>query len=247
MIPIDLAGKTAIITGAGTGLGKATACALHQAGANVLINYFEEGEGSNMVIAQQVADQLGDRAQIFAADVRDSAAIDAMFDHAGHVDIVVNNAGIIRDRSIKKMSDEEWHAVIDTNLTGVFRVCRTAAHRLENGGRIVNLASISSFIGSFGQANYAAAKAGVIGLTKTASRELAKRNITVNVVAPGLAMTEMAATIPQEHLDKMLEQIPLGRSGEPSEIASVILFLCSDLASYVTGQTIHINGGWWVP
>jgi len=184
------------------------------------------------------------------ADVRDPAALASMFDaiaaRFGGIDIVVNNAAILRDRSVKKMSREEWQAVIDTNLTGVFNVSRLAAERLSDGGRIVNLSSISAFEGFFGQANYAAAKAGVAGMTRVLARELARRRITVNAVAPGVVLTEMGRSIPEEVRAEMLKSIPLGRFGEPSEIASVILFLASDLASYVTGQVIHVSGGWWV-
>jgi len=251
LITIDLTGKTAIITGAGTGLGAATASALYEAGANVVINYFEDGEGVSRRAAEQVVAQLGERALAVAAEVRDIDAIDAMFSAAveqfGGVDIAINNAGIVRDRTIRKMSSDEWQSVIDTNLTGAYHVSRVAAERLSDGGRIVSLSSLSAAVGLFGQANYAAAKAGVIGMTKVLSRELAKRDITVNAVAPGVMLTEMGKTIPDEHRAKMIEQIPLGRTGEPHEVAGVILFLCSDLASYITGQTIHVNGGWYAP
>jgi 3-oxoacyl-[acyl-carrier protein] reductase len=142
------------------------------------------------------------------------------------------------------MSQEEWQSVIDTNLTGTFNVCREGAKRLSNGGRIVNLSSLSAFIGLFGQVNYATSKAGIIGMTRVLSRELAKRQITVNAVAPGVVLTEMGMTIPEKIREQMLKSIPLGRFGEPEEIARVIVFLCSDFASYVTGQVIHINGGW---
>ncbi|NNE93024.1 MAG: SDR family oxidoreductase, partial [Verrucomicrobiales bacterium] len=189
------------------------------------------------------------RAEAIAGDVRNPDSVNSLLDQAGErfgeIDIVVNNAAILRDRTLQKMSDEEWSAVIETNLTGVFHVCRSAAERLPDGGRIVNLASISGVTGFFGQANYASAKAGVIGLTKTLSRELAKRNITVNAVAPGVALTEMGKSIPEAGREAMLTQIPLGRFAEPEEISNVILFLCSDLASYMTGQTIHVNGGWY--
>jgi 3-oxoacyl-[acyl-carrier protein] reductase len=175
--------------------------------------------------------------------------VDNMFDEAekrfGGIDIVVNNAAILRDRSIRKMSEEEWQQVIDTNLTGVFRVCKAASDRLREDGRIVNLSSIAGQIGFFGQANYAAAKAGVMALTKVLSKELAKKRITVNAVAPGVVLTEMGKSIPEEQRAIMLPAIPLGRFGEPEEIAGAILFLASDLASYVTGQTLHVNGGWW--
>jgi len=250
MIGIDLAGKTAIVTGGGQGLGPAAAALLARAGANVVINYFNDPEGVNARRARETAAGIGERAIALEADVRDPRALEGMFREAirrfGGLDIVVNNAGIIRDRSIKKMTPEEWQAVIDTNLTGVYNVCKLAAEMLSDGGRIVNLSSISAFQGFFGQSNYAAAKAGVVALTKVVSRELARRRITVNAVAPGVVLTEMGKTIPEDVRAGMLASIPLGRFGEPEEIAGVILFLCSPLASYVTGQVIHASGGWWV-
>ncbi len=249
MHTIDLTNQTAIITGAAQGLGLATATALHAAGANVVINYYPDPAGHEKSKAEQAAAALGGRVLIHGADVRDQAAIIAMFDavkaHFGGVDILVNNAGILRDKTLKKITEQEWQDVLDTNLSGVFHCCKAAAERLNDGGRIVNLASISAVLGTFGQANYAAAKAGVIGLTKVVSRELAKRRITVNAVAPGVVLTEMGRAIPEEARAAMLPNIPLGRFGEPAEIASVILFLCSPLASYMTGQTLHVNGGWW--
>ena len=249
MFDIDLAGKTAIITGAGQGLGRATAESLHRAGAQVIINYFDDPAGVNRRRAEETAAALGDRAVALMADVRDPASLDLMVDEAigrfGALDIVVNNAGILRDKTVKKMALDDWQQVIDTNLTGVFNVCKAVVERLTDGGRIVNLASISAAMGFFGQANYAAAKSGVVGLTKVLSRELAKRRITVNAVAPGVVLTEMGQSIPDEARQQMLASVPLGRFGEPREIAEVILFLCSDMASYVTGQTIHVNGGWW--
>lgn len=248
---IDLTGKTAIVTGASQGLGQATAEALHAAGASVVVNYFSDPHGKNKIRAESVVRSLGQRAIAAAADVRGTTEVEAMFALAkreyGAVDIVINNAGIVRDRTVQKMTDAEWQEVLDTNLSGVFKVSREAAKHLQRGGRIVNLASIAGAVGAFGQANYAAAKGGVVSLTKVLSRELARQEINVNAVAPGVIDTEMSRTIPEEVLGEMMGQIPLGRFGEPSEIAGVVLFLCSDLASYVTGQTIHVNGGWWSP
>jgi 3-oxoacyl-[acyl-carrier protein] reductase len=250
MIPINLSGKTAIVTGSGQGLGASAAALLARAGANVFINYFHDPQGVNRQRAEETAAAIGAQALLVEADVRNPAAVAAMFDRAverfGRVDIVVNNAGILRDRSIRKMTDEEWNAVIGTNLTGVFNVCRQAAEKIADGGRLVNLSSISAFQGFFGQSNYAAAKGGVVSLTKVLSREVARRNITVNAVAPGVVLTEMGKAIPEAVRQEMLKSIPLARFGEPEEIGQVILFLCSDLASYVTGQTIHVSGGWWV-
>ena len=248
MVTIDLSGKTALVTGGSQGLGRCTATTLHSAGANVAINYFEDSAGVNRRLAGEAVAALGERAIAVAGDVRNVDDVARMLDEVkqrfGSLNIVVNNAAIIRDRTLKKMTDDEWQDVIDTNLTGVFHVCRAAADRMAEGGRIVNMASISGVLGFYGQVNYSAAKAGVIAITKVLSKELARRRITVNAVAPGVVLTEMGKTIPEEVRAGMIAQIPLGRFGEPEEISNIILFLCSDLASYVTGQTIHANGGW---
>ncbi len=247
MIAIDLAGRTAVVTGASQGLGETTSRLLHEAGANVVINYFDFGP--NRANAERLAAELGPRAAAMEADVRCPERVAAMLDEAvarfGALDILVNNAAILRDKTLRKMDAGQWQDVIDTNLTGVFNVCKAGAERLRDGGRIVNMASIAGFVGFFGQSNYAAAKAGVVALTKVLSRELGKWRITVNAVAPGVALTEMGRSIPEEVRAAMLGNIPLGRFAEPREVASVVLFLCSDMASYVTGHTVHVNGGWW--
>ncbi|MBN2456914.1 MAG: SDR family oxidoreductase [Sedimentisphaerales bacterium] len=248
MVTIDLSGKTSLITGGGQGLGAATCEVLDKAGANVIINYFSDSAGINLKRAEETASKLAGKSMLADADVRDAEQVRQMFEKTlerfGAIDIVINNAAVLRDRSIKKMTCQEWNDVIDTNLTGVFNVCKEAAEKLSDGGRIVNFSSISGVLGFFGQGNYAAAKAGVIALTKVLSKELARRKVTVNAVAPGVVLTEMGKSIPEEVRKQMLNSIPLGRFGEPNEIANVILFLCSDLASYITGQVIHINGGW---
>ncbi len=249
MISIDLTGKTVVVTGGGQGLGRATAGVLHTAGANVALSYFKDAEGVNQSRAEDSAAELGERAMAVEGDVRRRASVAGMFDAVverfGAIDMVVNNAAVLRDRSIRKMEDAEWEAVIQTNLTGVYNVCKEAADRLADGGRIVSMASISGFLGFFGQANYSAAKAGVVGLTKVLSKELARRQITVNAVAPGVVLTEMGKSIPEAARAEMLKTIPLNRFGEPEEVANAILFLCSPLADYITGQTIHVNGGWF--
>lgn len=249
MVPIDLTGKVAVITGGGQGLGKATAGLLAQAGARVAVNFLDDPAGVGRHGAQETVAAWGDNGLAMAADVRSRremtdffAAVQARW---GRLDVLINNAAILRDRTLKNLTDADWDDVVETNLSSVFRVCQTAIPYLSDGGRIVSMASISGVIGFFGQANYASAKAGVIALTKVLSKELAGRRITVNAVAPGVVLTDMGKSIPAAAREQMLAQIPLRRFGEPDEIARVILFLCSDLASYMTGQTLHVNGGWW--
>lgn len=249
MKTIDLSNKTAIVTGASQGIGRAAAQALHEAGANIVINYFEEGQGANRALAEKVVTEFGDRALALAADVRNPDELNRMVEETvqtfGTLDILVNNAGILRDRSFRKMSTEEWNAVIDTNLSGVFNSCKAAVEHLSENGAIVNVASLSAVTGFFGQANYASAKAGVIAFTKVLSKELARKNIRVNAIAPGVVDTEMGKSIPEENRKVMLTNVPLGRFAEPSEIADAVVYLASDMSSYVTGQTLHVNGGWW--
>ncbi len=248
MIGIDLAGKTSIITGASQGLGLATATALHRAGANVVINYFPDPNGIHSAQAEHLVALLGERAIAVPADIRNDEQVALLVESAvksfGSLDILINNAAVLRDKTMKKMQMDDWEEVIETNLTGVFRMCKAAANVMNHGGRIVNMASISAVVGFFGQANYSASKAGVIGLTKVLSRELASRQITVNAVAPGVVLTEMGKSIPETAREQMMTQIPLGRFGAPEDIANAILFLCSPLADYITGQTLHVNGGW---
>lgn len=249
MLAIDLQHKTAIVTGASQGLGRETAKQLHAAGANVGIGFLDDAAGANRALAEQLVRELGERALPLGGDVRSWTDMERIVEqtqsHFGGLDILVSNAGILRDRSVKKMTEDEWTSVIDTNLSGVFHSCRAAANAMNDGGRMVNIASLAAVAGFFGQANYAAAKAGVIALTKVLSKELARRAITVNAVAPGVVLTEMGKSIPEENRQALLSQIPLGRFSEPSEVAQCIAFLVSDLASYVTGQTLHVNGGWW--
>jgi len=249
MIGIDLTGKVALVTGSSRGLGEATIRRFHAAGASVVVNYFPDASGEQKKLADLIALDLGDRAIALPADVTQMPQVEALMakivQHFGGLDIVVNNAGVIRDRTLAKMTEDEWNAVIQTNLTGVFHVSRAAAGHLRDGGRIVNLGSIASSVGFFGQANYAAAKAGVAAMARVLSKELAKRNITVNTVAPGVVLTEMGKSIPENVRAEMAKQIPLGRMGQPNDIANAILFLCSDLASYISGQTLHVNGGWY--
>lgn len=249
MIEIDLTGKVAVVTGGGQGLGRATAEVLRKAGAKVALNFYPDENEVGLRGAEDTIASWGEEGFCAPADVRSRSQMDLFFQQVdrrwGRLDILVNNAAILRDRTVKKMLDQEWDEVIDTNLSALFRVSQAALTHMQEGGRIVNMASISGVIGFFGQANYAAAKAGVIGFTKVLSKEVAQRKITVNAVAPGVVLTEMGKSIPEVARQQMLAAIPLQRFGEPAEIANTILFLCSDLASYVTGQTLHVNGGWW--
>lgn len=250
MIAIDLTQQIALVTGASRGLGAAILETLCAAGATGLLNYLEDAEGRNRADAEAVRARIvgaGGSCELSAADVSQPEAVQRMMariaEAHGRLDILVNNAGILRDRSIRNMTPDEWEAVIDTNLGGVFYGCKYGLEIMADGGRIVSLSSVSANLGTFGQANYASAKAGVAALMRVVSREGAKRGIRANAVAPGLILTPMAETIPQESRERMLPDIPLGRFGEPSDVAGVVLFLCSPLSAYVTGQVIHVNGG----
>lgn len=252
MISLDLAGKVALVTGGSQGLGAVTAKFLARAGATVAVNYLNDARGVNRHRAEQTGAEIAaarGEASLFPADVSvpasASALVEAVHAHFGRLDIVINNAGIVRDRTARNLTAEEWQTVIDTNLSGVFHVIHAAIPRLSDGGRIVSLSSLSAVVGLFGQANYAAAKAGIIGLTKVLSRELGKRGITVNAVAPGVMDAGLGLGIPEARRAEMLGQIPLQRFGTAEDVAGAIVFLCSDMAGYITGQTLHLNGGWW--
>lgn len=250
MISIDLSFKTVLITGASQGIGAEMARTFHRAGARVLINHpgLPNTTADAELLAADLNSMRSSSAAALAADVSQPAEVQAMMariksDHDG-LDFLVNNAAIIRDRSIAKMSLEEWDAVTGVNLDGVFYCSKYALEIMRDGGAVVSFGSIAAIQGFFGQANYAAAKAGVQAMMRVLSREGARRTIRANAVAPGVIDTSMAATIPESVRHEMMKNIPLGRFGEASEVASVVLFLCSPLASYVTGQTIEINGGW---
>jgi len=249
-ISIDLAGRIALITGASQGIGAQIARTFHAAGATVLLNHPDVG--TTRVDADRLAAELNvvraGSAAALAADVADADAVRAMMqavrERHGGLDFLVNNAAILRDRTLAKMSLDEWQAVLDVNLTGVFHCCKFGLEVMRDGGAIVSLGSISAILGFYGQANYSAAKAGVQAMMRVLARECARRGIRANAIAPGVINTTMAATIPDAARVEMLRQIPLARLGEPQEVADVALFLCSPLASYVSGQTIEVNGGW---
>ena len=242
-----LDGKTALVTGASCGIGRAIALCLAAEGARVAINY-----AGNVRAAEEVKTAIeaaGGTAILCQADIADSSAVEAMVANVvkefGTIDILVNNAGITRDALLMRMKDEDFAKVLDTNLKGVF-YCTKAVSKLmmkKRSGRIVNMASVVGLVGNAGQTNYAAAKAGVIGFSKSAAKELASRGITVNVVAPGFIGTDMTAGLPESVKEKMLTDIPLGRMGEAEDVANAVLFLTSDQASYITGQVVNVDGG----
>lgn len=242
-----LANKTALVTGASRGIGRATAIELAKAGAKVAVNYAGNRAAAEEVVAQIQA--AGGQAFMVQADVGDAAAVDAMVksvvEQFGSIDILVNNAGITRDNLIMRMKEEDWDAVIHTNLKGIFNCTKVVTKLMmkQRYGRIVSMTSVVGVMGNAGQSNYAAAKAGVIGFTKSMAKELASRNITVNAVAPGYISTDMTADLPDQAKADLQSQIPLQRLGNPADVASAVLFLVSPGADYITGQTLHVDGG----
>lgn len=245
-----LTGKIALVTGASRGIGRAIALELAAAGADVAVNYAGSEQAAAEVVAEIEA--LGRRACKIKADVGSFEEADHMVSQVieafGRIDILVNNAGITRDNLIMRMKEEEFDQVINTNLKGVFNCIKAVTRPMmkQRSGRIINISSVVGALGNPGQANYVAAKAGVIGLTKAAARELASRGITVNAVAPGFIGTDMTEKLSEEQKAALLPQIPLGRMGQPEEIARTVRFLASGDASYLTGQTLHVDGGMYM-
>jgi 3-oxoacyl-[acyl-carrier protein] reductase len=244
---MNLDGKTALVTGASRGIGREIALELARQGANVAVNFAGSEAKANEVVDEIKA--LGRDAFSVQCDVSNSEQVTAMIkdtiDRFGKLDILVNNAGITKDNLLMRMKEEEWDDVININLKGVFLCTKAVTRQMmkQRYGRIINVASIVGVSGNPGQANYVAAKAGVIGLTKTTAKELSSRNITVNAIAPGFITTDMTDKLTEEVKAEMLKQIPLARFGEPKDIAKVTAFLASDDSSYMTGQTLHIDGG----
>ena len=247
--PLDFSGKVVLVTGSSRGLGAAMIQAFAKRGARCVVNYIADEKGQNKADAESVAQEIPD-ALVIACDVTRPDEVDAMMSaisgKLGGLDILINNSGIIRDRTMKKLTLEEFESVVRVNLTGTFNVTQKAAAVLNNGGRVINLSSVSGQMGLFGQANYSSSKAAIIALTKVSARELARQQITVNAIAPGFIDVGMSKGMPEEVTENFKKQIPLGRLGDASEIVDAALFLASSMASYITGHVLNVNGGYYM-
>lgn len=247
--PLDFGGKVVLVTGSSRGIGAEMIKAFGANGAKCVVNYVADPEGQNKADATKVAEDLQDPL-VIECDVTQPAQVEAMMkriqDRHDGLDVLVNNSGIIRDRTIKKMSMEEFESVLRVNLVGTFNVTQKAAAVLRNGGRIVNLSSVSGQMGLFGQANYSSSKSAIIALTKVSAREYARQNITVNAIAPGFIDVGMSKGMPDEVTENFKKQIPLGRLGDVNEIVDAALFLASPMASYITGHVLNVNGGFYM-
>ncbi|GGY88082.1 MULTISPECIES: 3-oxoacyl-ACP reductase FabG [Shewanella] len=245
-IAIDLSGKVALVTGASRGIGKAIATTLAQAGATVIGTATSEGG------AAAISAYLGDSGFGLVLNVTDPQSIEDLFasikEKVGDIDILVNNAGITRDNLLMRMKDEEWQSIIDTNLTSLFRLSKPVLRAMmkKRHGRIISIGSVVGTMGNAGQVNYAAAKAGLIGFTKSLAKEVASRQITVNAIAPGFIQTDMTDELTEEQQKAIMSQVPMERLGQAQEIANAVLFLASDAAAYITGETLHVNGGMYM-
>ena len=249
MSDFDFTGKVVLVTGSSRGIGEKLITAFGKCGAACVVNYIADPEGQNKADAENVARELKDPLLI-ECDVTQPKQVESMMKqiqerHSG-LDILVNNSGVIRDRTIRKMSMEEFESVVRVNLIGTFTVTQKAITVLRNGGRIVNLSSVSGQMGLFGQANYSSSKAAVIALTKVSAREFARQNITVNAIAPGFIDVGMSKGMPEEAAQNFIKQIPLGRLGNVNEIVDATLFLASPMASYITGHVLNVNGGFYM-
>jgi 3-oxoacyl-[acyl-carrier protein] reductase len=245
--------RIAVVTGGSRGIGRAICAALAQPDIRIFFNYYSpvdpEGEAAAAAETEKVVAEAGGEATGYAVNVASADELKGFFDDviktAGRIDILVNNAGITKDSLLVRMKEQDWDMVLDINLKAVFRCLQIAGRTMmkQRSGRIVNMASIVGVIGNAGQANYVASKAGLIGLTKTAAKELAPRGITVNAIAPGFIETDMTASLPDSVREAMLSQVPLGRAGMPDDVAAAVSFLVSDSAAYITGQVLHVSGG----
>ena len=247
--PLDFSGKVVLVTGSSRGIGAEMIKAFGKLGAHCVVNYVVDPAGQNKSDAEKVANELKDPL-VVECDVTNPEQVESMMQqiqgrHSG-LDVLVNNSGIIRDRTIKKMSTEEFESVVRVNLSGTFNVTQKAAAILRNGGRIVNLSSVSGQMGLFGQANYSSSKAAIIALTKVSAREFARQNITVNAIAPGFIDVGMSKGMSDEVTQNFIKQIPLGRLGDVNEIVHAALFLASPMASYITGHVLNVNGGFYM-
>ncbi|HEY1771549.1 MAG TPA: 3-oxoacyl-ACP reductase family protein [Chthoniobacterales bacterium] len=249
MNDLDFSGKVALVTGSSRGLGAAIIQAFGARGAKCVVNFISDPAGQNKTDAESVARGLTNPL-VIDCDVTKPEQVEAMMqqiaDSLGGLDILVNNSGIIRDRTIKKLTLEEFESVVRVNLAGTFNVTQKAAAMLRNGGRVINLSSVSGQMGLFGQANYSSSKAAIIALTKVSARELARQNITVNAIAPGFIDIGMSKGMPDEVTENFKKQIPLGRLGDAREIVDAALFLASPMASYITGHVLNVNGGYYM-
>ncbi|ACJ29763.1 MULTISPECIES: 3-oxoacyl-ACP reductase FabG [Shewanella] len=245
-ISFDLTGKVALVTGASRGIGRAVAETLVSAGAVVI------GTATSERGAEAIQAYLGDNGHGLVLNVTDGDSVKALFatikEKAGDVDILVNNAGITRDNLLMRMKDDEWQDIVDTNLTSLFRTSKAVMRPMmkKRHGRIINIGSVVGTMGNAGQTNYAAAKAGLIGFTKSLAREVASRQITVNAIAPGFIQTDMTDELTEDQQQAIMSQVPMERLGQAQEIANAVLFLASDSAAYITGETLHVNGGMYM-
>jgi 3-oxoacyl-[acyl-carrier protein] reductase len=247
--PLDFTGKTVLVTGSSRGIGAEMIKALGERGANCVVNYIADPDGTNRTDATNVAGALQEPL-VIECDVTNPAQVEAMMkqiqERHGGLDVLVNNSGIIRDRTMKKMSLEDFESVLRVNVIGTFNVTKAAAALLRNDGRVINLSSVSGQMGLFGQANYSSSKAAIIALTKVSARELARQQITVNAIAPGFIDVGMSKGMPDEVTENFKKQIPLGRLGDVQEIVNAALFLASPMASYITGHVLNVNGGYYM-
>lgn len=247
--PLDFTNKVVLVTGSSRGLGAEIIKAFGKRGAQCIVNYISDAGGQNKTDADAVAGELKNPL-VIDCDVTNPERIEAMIktiaDKFGGLDILINNSGIIRDRTIKKMTTEEFESIVRVNLTGTFNVTQKAGAILRKDGRIVNLSSVSGQMGLFGQANYSSSKAAIIALTKVSAREFARQNITVNAIAPGFIDVGMSKGMPEEVTANFIKQIPLGRLGDAENIVDAALFLCSPMASYITGHVLNVNGGFYM-